>query len=269
MQDVVSKLKFESSKDDVEDESLYSLFNVHKPVSLPKLVGADVAHYMNYIHMDLRSFQILIRHRPFDKTKVVSKINAIIKWWGKLIESPPPDVKQLMDGFSALKEALTADPQSLALSLRSKQDQADKRAAIFKNSQEVVAKTCASLTEITKTFEEQLASQDREVYEHSARVLELKSEIEKLNAQLKQAEADQAREIRLKDDITRSFYCHKERLKEATFLQSELSAMSKKVCNQLQGRQKVTAYFADQDDEGLTEHVRSFLDFFMSCSAQQ
>lgn len=59
---------------------------------------------------------------------------------------------------------------------------------------------------------------------------------------------------RLKEDTTQNFLRHNERLNKADSLQSELAALEEQDCNQRHA--------------GLTEHVRSLLDFFMSCSAE-
>lgn len=67
VQEVVNKLRSETIIDrDTTKALLSNKFDVGKPVSLPKLVGADVEHYMNYVHADLQNFQVLIQHRPFD-----------------------------------------------------------------------------------------------------------------------------------------------------------------------------------------------------------
>ena len=105
----------------------------------------------------LQSFQNMIKQRPFDKDKVILKIEANMKWWEKLFQSPPPEIKRLLDGFRALKEALTINPQSLdAL----KRVLVNDKATAIKGAQDTVVASYASMMEITVCLEEQIESRE-------------------------------------------------------------------------------------------------------------
>jgi chromosome segregation ATPase len=210
--------------------------------------------------MDLQSLQNILKQRPFEREKVISKIESNMKWWAKLFESPPTEVKRLMDGLNALREALTLEPQSLAASYTSSQTQAMGRATMIESLQNTVVTTRASMVEITKSFEE------LKIQQHSSRVQELKSQIEELNAQLEVASEAHTHEKDLKECTARCLDKHQERLKETSVLQSQLEVTLGKDQKHLQDLEQATARLTDQDDDGLTEHARSLMHFFLSCS---
>jgi chromosome segregation ATPase len=216
--------------------------------------------------MDLQSFQDILKQRPLDREKVVSKIESNMRWWAKLFESPPIEVKRLMDGFDALREAFTLDLQSLAASFTSSQTQATGRTTMIEGHQHTVAATHVSMVEITKSFEELLSSQELRIQQHSSRIQELKSQIEELNAQLGVASEAYAHEKDLKQRTARCLDKHQERLKEASALQSQLEVTLGKEQKRLQDLEQATVRLTGQDDDGLTERARSLMNFFLSCS---
>jgi chromosome segregation ATPase len=122
------------------------------------------------------------------------------------------------------------------------------------------------MVEITKSFDEQLASQELRIQEHSSRAQELQSQIGKLNAQLEAANKAHAHEKDLKERTTQCLNKHRERLKETSVLQSQLEVTLGQDRKHLQDLEQATARLTDQDDSGLTEHVRSLMNFFLSYS---
>ncbi|KAJ1255445.1 hypothetical protein BS78_K217500 [Paspalum vaginatum] len=209
----------------------------------------------------------MIKQRPLDKDKVILKIEANIKWWQKLIQSPPPEIKQLMDGFHALKEALTTDPQSLAAGLTSKRTQLDSKVAAIKKAQDTVSAACASMTEITACFEEQLESRELQMQQRLTLIQELKSQLQQLRSQLELAEEAHTQESGSRDQAARCLKQHEQRLKEANDLQSQLERASKQGQDQARSLAQAIGRFTDQDSSGLTAHAQSLLQFFLACSS--
>ncbi|KAJ1273243.1 hypothetical protein BS78_06G264500 [Paspalum vaginatum] len=257
-----------SLNEDVQSQDQNDAFDTCKPVSLPNFADdEELSRCIDYVRLDLQSFQNMIKQRPLDKDKVILKIEANIKWWQKLIQSPPPEIKQLMDGFHALKEALTTDPQSLAASLISKRTQLDSKVAAIKKAQDTVSAACASMTEITACFEEQLEYRELQMQQRLTLIQELKSQIQQLRSRLELAGEAHTQESGSRDQEARCLKQHEERLKEANDLQSQLERASKQGQDQARSLAQAIGRFTDQDSSGLTAHAQSLFQFFLACSS--
>ena len=250
---------------DIGNKPQGSKFDARKPVSLSKLMPS---RYTNYVKGDLQCFQCVIAQCPLNKEKVISEIEGNLQMWTGWSTSPPDELKRLMDGFSALREALTTDPQVLAASFTLERDQTHERIAATKTSYDAVEATCASMSEISRTFEERLASQELRQQEHTTRAQELRAQIKELNVQLEQVEEARDKEGRSKEHTITCLEHHRDRLSKATALKSELQAISVQDRDQVQTLEQTATNFTDRDDMGLSGHVRSLLDFFMSCSSE-
>jgi chromosome segregation ATPase len=180
----------------------------------------------------------------------------------------PSEIQELMDGFSALKEALSKDPTSLAASIAAERDRVHQMVANIEASQASVSAAYSSMVNITKNLEEQGSLNEQRLYQYSSRAQELHAQIEKLTSQLKEAKDSYAQEVLMKEEITRCLDHHNERVAKLASLQSKLDDSSTQNRSQLQDFEEAIAHFTTQDEEGLTKHVRSLLDFFKSCSSE-
>ena len=186
--------------------------------------------------------------------------------WSKLFEQPPSEIQRLMNGFKALRKALSRDPKSLGTSFVTKRDQVHQIVDALKVSQDAISTARSSMVSVTKTLEEKINSYEQALYQSSSRVQELRAQLEKLNSQLKDAEENQAQAALAKEEATRYLTRHNERLAEASLFQSKLDTSSVRSQQRLNKIEEAIANFTDQDEEGLTKHVRPLFDFLTSCT---
>ncbi|TVU50243.1 hypothetical protein EJB05_01607 [Eragrostis curvula] len=267
VEQVMNKHKMEASISiNNRDQPSDGRFDTQGPVSIPTLAGTPLSRYIDYARRDLERFQSHIQKRPFNKDDVISEIDANMDLWGTWFKPPPPEIQKLMDGFSALREALTHDSQASAADVAAERDEMGRQTNAIKASYDSVSAACSSMVQITKGFEEQLTSQDCRLRQYSAHIQELQAKIAELSAQLKQAEGDFNRESLVKENTTSCLARHNERLEKTIALQSDLEASSTQSNEQLKKFDEDLVHLSDQDDEGLTRQVRCLIDFFMTCS---
>ncbi|KAL6908159.1 hypothetical protein ACP4OV_002329 [Aristida adscensionis] len=265
-----SKLKAEvEPRDHIDEVSLHSEFNAGQPVTLPKVIGGISPRYAQYIYDDLKRLQSVIKEQPLNREKVISEVDGNLELWGGWFKdkSPPPEVQKLMNGFIALKETLSKDPQLLVASVISKRDQAREKAVDFKTSYGSVVAACATLSKTSKAIEGQLMFHERQIKENSARAQALQAQIAELTDQLK-GEASRDREVALKEQLSDRLVQHDERLSKATVLESQLKDISTRDHSQLQSLDETIASFTDLDENGFSKHTHSLLDFFMACTLE-
>ncbi|KAL6597780.1 hypothetical protein ACP70R_046585 [Stipagrostis hirtigluma subsp. patula] len=271
IEDLASKLKTETyRREGLGETSQSGKFDARKPVILPKLMGDLSPRFVQYMHNDLKRFQSEIRERPVNKEKVVSEVDGNLNLWEAWFKDKPipPEVKRMMDGFGALKEALTQDPQTLAASIASKRDRVREKAGSLKTSYDTVMTVYATMSETSQAIKEQLALRERRIEEHSARAQGLQAQIAELTRQLKQVEADRDQEVALKERTTKCQISHDGHLSQAAVLKSKLEAITKQDHDQLQDLDETVAHFTDLDSTGLSKHACSLLDFFMACTSE-
>jgi outer membrane murein-binding lipoprotein Lpp len=139
----------------------------------------------------------------------------------RMVLPAPPEVQELMDGFSALKEALSKDPVSLAASVAAERDKVHQMVDDIEASQVSVSAAYSSMVNITKNLEEQ-----GRLYQYSSRAQELQAQIERLTYQLEEAKDSYAQEVLMKEEITRCLDHHNERVAKTASLQSKLDDSS-------------------------------------------
>jgi hypothetical protein len=211
-------------------------FDARRPVHVPKHVDVLAPRFMKYARCDLDRFQRRICECPFDKD----------------IRPAAPEIQELMDAFSALREALSKDPEPLASSILAQRDRARHRADAIEVS---VSAACSSLSKIAQSFEEQVDLHEQHLHHHSSRAEELRAQIELLTSQLKEAEASCTQEVCLKEQTIGYMAENRERLAKTTSFNLELEASSVQSQSQRQNIDDAIASLTEPDIEGLTRHV--------------
>ena len=115
-----------SATSNIRDKHGYDEFDTRQPVRISKRTEVLESRFMEYACLDLASLQRRIHEHPFNKDAVISEIDETLKW-RKWFKPAPPEIQRLMDGFRALKEALSKDPRSLAASIAAERDKAHQR----------------------------------------------------------------------------------------------------------------------------------------------
>lgn len=255
-----------SATDVIGEKPNYSEFDTRQPVHISEPTDVPAPRFMQYAHGDLDRFQRRIRERPFNKDIVISEIADTMKWWKEWFNPAPPKIQRLIDGFNALHETLSENPEHSTTSIIDKRKQVRQKIDDIKASQASVATACSSMISITKSLEAQINLHELSRQQHVSRAEELQAQIKKLSSQLKETEDGLLLETLIKEETATLLTRHNERLAKIVSFQSELEASSVKSQSQLQDAEKTIASFTDQDEEGLTNYVHSLLDFFASCT---
>lgn len=255
-----------SATDVIGEKPNYSEFDTRQPVHISEPTDVPAPRFMQYAHGDLDRFQRRIRERPFNKDIVISEIADTMKWWKEWFNPAPPKIQRLIDGFNALHETLSENPEHSTTSIIDKRKQVRQKIDDIKASQASVATACSSMISITKSLEAQINLHELRRQQHVSRAEELQAQIKKLSSQLKETEDGLLLETLIKEETATLLTRHNERLAKIVSFQSELEASSVKSQSQLQDAEKTIASFTDQDEEGLTNYVHSLLDFFASCT---
>ncbi|ONM62964.1 hypothetical protein ZEAMMB73_Zm00001d000217 [Zea mays] len=145
-----------SATDVIGEKPNYSEFDTRQPVHISEPTDVPAPRFMQYAHGDLDRFQRRIRERPFNKDIVISEIADTMKWWKEWFNPAPPKIQRLIDGFNALHETLSENPEHSTTSIIDKRKQVRQKIDDIKASQASVATACSSMISITKSLEAQI-----------------------------------------------------------------------------------------------------------------